>query len=109
MTPALEKRNASRVIKRLEVRFQTEVEHIGITSDLSKTGMFIRTNRAVVPGSVIKIKLHLPDAEEVSLFGKVVRAMKSMSGLFRTSKSGMGIHLIDPPQSYTSFVHSISN
>jgi Tfp pilus assembly protein PilZ len=103
----MEKRCENRIIKRLEVKFQTEVENTAITSDLSESGLFIRTNRGISPGTVINLKLNLPNAQELALIGKVIRSMKSMPGLIGESKSGMGIHLINPPESYISYVQSI--
>jgi Tfp pilus assembly protein PilZ len=103
----MEKRRAQRVIKRLEVKFQTSVEHTAITSDLSENGLFIRTNRGVKPGSVLDLKLNLPNSQELYLSGRVVRSMKSIPGLVGYSKSGMGIELINPPADYINYVGSI--
>ena len=105
---AMEKRNSPRVIKRLEVKFHTGIENTAITSDLSETGLFIRTNRGSVPGSAIDLKLNLPNSRELFLAGKVIRSMKSMAGLTGNSESGMGIQLINPPHDYLNYIHSIS-
>ena len=105
----MEKRSGDRVIKRLEVKFQVNasVENTAITSDLSESGLFVRTNRGINHGDVINLKLNLPNAQELALVGKVVRSMKSVPGLVGESKSGIGIHLINPPDSYINYVHSI--
>jgi Tfp pilus assembly protein PilZ len=103
----MEKRCENRVIKRLEVKFQTNVENTAITSDLSESGLFIRTNRGLSSGTVINLKLNLPNTQGLSLTGKVVRSMKSMPGLVGESKSGMGIQLINPPEGYINYVQSI--
>ncbi len=102
-----EKRIVPRVIKRLEVKFHTTVENTAITNNLSEVGMFIRTNRGASPGSIVNIKLNLPNARELSLTGRVVRCMRSMPGLLGDIKSGMGVQLISPPQDYVKYVHSI--
>jgi len=105
----MERRGAQRAIKRLEVRFHTNTDNTAITSDLSEIGLFITTNRRVSPGTVIDLKLNLPNAQELALVGKVARSVKSMPGLVGESKSGMGIQLINPPQSYIDYVQSIRN
>lgn len=105
----MEKRQATRIVKRLEVKYQIEVENTAITSDLSEIGIFIRTNRGIEPGSVINIKLNLPNAQELFLEGKVVRSRKILPGLVGESKSGMGIQLINPPDNYINYVHSLLN
>ncbi len=104
-----EKRKAKRAIKRLEVKFQTAVENTAITSNLSEIGIFIRTNRGVAPGNVLSIKLNLPNLQELFLMGKVVRSMRSVSGLSGEAKSGMGIQLISPPHDYIKYVQSLLN
>lgn len=103
----MERRKSERVVKRLEVKFQTAVENTAITNDLSETGMFINTNKGVPPGSILNIKLNLPNSQELFLTGKVVRSMRSTSGLIGEMKSGMGIQLINPPENYIDYIQSI--
>jgi hypothetical protein len=111
----MEKRQSPRAVKRLEVKFHTSVENTAITSDLSETGMFIRTARGVTPSSILNIRLNLPNqsarqqagAQEIFLTGKVVRSMKSVPGLIGISKSGMGIQLISPSDEYRNYVRSL--
>ncbi|MEK6528940.1 MAG: PilZ domain-containing protein [Nitrospirota bacterium] len=111
----MDKRQTPRAVKRLEVKFHTSAENTAITSDLSETGMFIRTARGVTPGSILNIKLNLPNLsarqqagqQEIFLTGKVVRSMKSVPGLVGISKSGMGIQLISPSDEYREYVRSI--
>lgn len=102
-----EKRIAERIFKRLEVQFSTMVENTAITSNISKTGLFIRTNRGLAEGSTLNIKLNLPDSKELEVKGKVVRSSKTIPGLMGQSKSGMGIHLISPPVEYVDYVQSL--
>ncbi|GBE04925.1 MAG TPA: hypothetical protein ENG80_00220 [Nitrospirae bacterium] len=102
-----EKRVSERVFKRLEVQFRTIVENTAITSNLSESGLFIRTKRGIPMGSILDIKLNLPGLKEIHLTGKVVRSMKTVAGLLGESKSGMGVHLIDPPADYTDYVQSL--
>lgn len=102
-----EKRVAERIFKRLEVQFSTVVENTAITSNISETGMFIRTNRGLAEGSTLNIKLNLPDSKELEVKGKVVRSSKTIPGLLGNSKSGMGIHLISPPAEYVGYVQSL--
>ncbi|MBI4654664.1 MAG: PilZ domain-containing protein [Nitrospirae bacterium] len=105
----MEQRKAKRIIKRLEVKFNTGVENTAITSDLSENGMFIRTNRGAEHGSVINIKLNPPNARELFLTGKVVRVSGQCQGLLGGVKSGMGVQLISPPLDYMNYVQSILN
>ena len=105
----MEKRAKERIIKRLEVKFQTNVENTAITSNLSESGIFIRTKRGINPGSILDIKLNLPNTQELILKGKVVRSMTSVSGLVGEAKSGIGVQLISPPSEYISYIQSLLN
>ena len=105
----MEKRKATRVFKRLEVKFITSSENTAITSNLSETGIFISTRRDVIPGSFLNIKLNLPNAQSLALKGKVVRKMNSRSGLTGEAESGMAIQLISPSHDYIDYVHSLLN
>ena len=102
-----EKRIAERIFKRIEVQFQAVEENTAITSNISETGMFIRTNRGLAEGNIVSIKLNLPNSKELEVKGKVVRSLKTISGLMGHSKSGMGIHLISPPAEYIDYVQSL--
>jgi Tfp pilus assembly protein PilZ len=103
----MERRRSERITKRLEVKYWTNEENTAITNDLSETGLFIRTNRGMKPGSSIDLKLNLPNSQELFLSGRVVRSMKSLPGLVGDSKSGMGIELIEPPPEYIDYVRSL--
>jgi len=104
----MEKRKSPRINKRLEIKFQTATDYTAITNDLSETGLFIRTNKAINPGTIIDLKLNLPNAQELFLTGKIIRNIKALPGIFNPLKSsGLGVQLIDPPDSYISYLNSI--
>ncbi len=105
----MEKRGKDRITKRLEVKFHTDVENTAITSNLSESGIFIRTKRAIRPGSILDIKLNLPNPSALLLKGKVVRCMSSVSGPAGETKSGIGVQLISPPPEYISYINSLHN
>jgi len=107
MTVGIEKRKSGRVIKRLEVQYETGVENTAITSDLSETGLFIRTNRIITSENVLRIKLNLPNLQGFSLQGKVVRNKHTAPGLVGEAKSGVGVELVDPPQDYINYIRSL--
>lgn len=97
-------RKHERFIKRLETQFSSgNLSYRGISSDLSFSGIFIRTKNPFTIGSVIDIILHLPDGTDCRLKGKVMRAFKSqLAGL----KNGMGILLLEKDDNYLAFIRS---
>ncbi len=93
-----------RFTKRLEVRFTSGgLSFTGILSNLSESGLFIRTNRGFAPGTVIDIELVMPDGRKSRLKANVVRTIKTpLSSL----KNGMGVELIEKDETYIDFLRS---
>jgi hypothetical protein len=98
----LSKRKHERFIKRLETEFSADgKDYRGISSDLSLTGLFIRTNHAFSPGTVVDILLHLPTGSSAKLKGRVRRALKTH---VISLKNGMGIELLEKDDIYITFL-----
>ena len=104
--PCLDKRRSKRIVKRMAVDFGVDdLSHTGITNDISKTGLFIRTTKFFSPGSILKINLLIPGNGSTTFTGKVVRTYKHppYSSL---AKNGVGIELEEPEKSYLAYVIS---
>jgi hypothetical protein len=94
-----------RFTKRLEARFRSGVmSFAGISSNLSESGLFIRTNRGFAPDTIIDIELVMPDGKTSSLKGLVRRTIKTPL----SSKSGMGVELIEKDAAYINFLKSFT-
>ena len=104
-----EKRRSARVVKRLEVSFFATEERTAITSNISETGLFIRTRRGLDTGIMLNIKIKLPNSAVLMLEGNVVRTFKSVPGLVGGVKSGMGIQLLNPSEGYLNYVQTLLN
>ena len=76
------------------------------SSDISKKGLFIRTNRAFETGSDIGIQLYLPDGSIAFLKGRVMRAIKTP---LQVVKNGMGIELTEVDENFKRFIKSEYN
>jgi len=101
-----EKRKHRRFIKRLPAKIKTEKNSfLGITSDISENGLFLRTSRSFLPQTVLYVELTLPDNTVSSLKGIVKRnARMSVS----SAKNGMGIELTEKDTAFRSLVDSVS-
>lgn len=100
-----EKRIKDRATKRLSVKFGCNtLEHSGITSNFSLTGIFIRTNAGLAPGTPLDIELTLPDDMVLKLKGTVMWTKRVHPKLAEFSRNGMGIMLKDIPEVYTRLV-----
>ncbi len=95
-----------RFTKRLEARFGSGgMSFTGISSNLSESGLFIRTNRGFAPDTAIDIELVMPDGKTSSLKGLVRRTIKTPMS---TLKNGMGVELIEKDAAYINFLKSFT-
>ena len=98
------RRGHERFIRRLEAEFSTEDrKYRGISSDLSVSGLFIRTNHALPPGTLVDVLIHLPDNIDVNLKCRVRRSMKTP---VVSIKNGMGMEIIENDPLYVDFVRN---
>ena len=94
-----------RFTKRLEARFSSGgMSFAGISSNLSESGLFIRTNRGFAPDTAIDIELVMPEGKTSSLKGLVRRTIKTPL----SSKNGMGVELIEKDAAYINFLKSFT-
>jgi hypothetical protein len=94
-----------RFTKRLEARFSSGgISFTGISSNLSESGLFIRTNRGFAPDTAIDIEMVMPDGKTSSLKGLVRRTIKTPL----SSKNGMGVELIEKDAAYINFLKSFT-
>lgn len=95
-----------RFTKRLEARFSSGgLSFTGILSNLSESGLFIRTNRGFAPDTIINIELVMPD-NKVSFLKAVVR--RTIKTPMASLKNGMGVELIEKDAAYINFIKSFT-
>ncbi len=100
-----ERRDDRRFIKRIETTFSAGgITHRGISSNLSETGLFIRTSHAFVRGTIIHIELTMLDGTVSRLKGKVARASKTK---VMTGKNGMGIEIVEKDNAYARLIEDL--
>lgn len=98
-------RKNPRFVRRLETEFSAQdKKYRGISSDLSINGLFIRTQHAFVPDTMLDIVIHLPSASDVKLKGRVRRSIKTP---VISIKNGMGIEIIESDPQYVNFVNTV--
>lgn len=104
-----EKRNLNRYKKRLSVRFGADAPNqLAFSEDVSDHGLFIKTGKVYVLGTLLKIELTLPDDDCVFLEG-VVRWSKKVPPqlISKVPKAGLGIEItrfIAGQAGYSQFV-----
>ena len=100
-----ERRRHPRFIKRLPVKFFIDNECLtSLSSDLSESGLFLRTNRGTNVNCVVSMQLFLPSNAVSYLKGIVRRTVRTP---FSAMKNGMGIEIIEKDEAYGHFIKSI--
>lgn len=103
-----DKREAKRKIKRLPVTFSCKTEeYIGISSNISTTGIFIRTRKPFNTGLPVNLVLELDENTKIPLSGVISRA--KIKTKFETSNCGIGIQLTEAPEAYKDFLEVLKN
>jgi PilZ domain len=85
--------------------FSNDLHYRGISSNFSLGGLFVRTNHAFAPGTLIDMRMHLPDGGVAALKGRVRMALKTSVVSLR---NGMGIEILERDSSFVDFVESLS-
>jgi hypothetical protein len=95
-----------RFTKRLEVTFSSGgLSFRGILSNISSSGIFIRTNRGFTPDTIVDIEVVMPDNKISLLKGVVKRTIKTP---LSSMKNGMGVELMEKDPIFEIFVQSIA-
>lgn len=101
-----EGKRAKRFIKRLEAEFSTgDKTHKGFLSNVSETGLFIRTRQSYKEGSPLDIRIFLPDGRTSNIKGIVRRAVTADASML--AKIGMGIELTHKDENFFDFLKAI--
>lgn len=99
------KRRHKRIYRRLEVKFSCQgVSHTAVASNLSRYGLFVRTRKVIVVGTILDLELTIYSGEVLKMTGKVVYAIRTN---IPTMRKGMGVELTDVPPAYKEFINSM--
>lgn len=94
----MDKREAVRVPVRVRARCRSEdVVVDGLVEDMSRSGLFIRTQRAIGLGTSTEIALDLPGEQTLHLMAQVVRV----------ADDGMGLRFVDQDRTRRSLANFI--
>ena len=99
------KRRHKRIIKRLNTEFSSEGSSFrGTSSNLSESGLFLRTIKPLPVDTQVEVSIQLPDNTISKLKGSVRWSLKSKQ---RTSpRSGMGIEISEYDRHYVNFLNT---
>jgi len=99
------RRKHKRIVKRLETEFSAGgLNSRGISSDLSESGLFVRTSKPFSPDTMLDLTIHLPGKMAARLKGRVRWAAKvgQLSG-----RNGMGIEIIERDETFVTFLNTL--
>jgi len=93
-----------RYLRSMVIRFGNEkTDRVGMTADLSRSGMFVISDRPLPAGSSVKMLLEL-EQYSVPLVGKVAWHRENAE---QGRPAGMGIQLKNPPHLYARYVATL--
>lgn len=102
-----ERRAARRRLAEIPVHFMLgKFEKAGITCNVSRSGIFVRTVRPPEVGAVVTLLLQAPN-KKLTLRGKVVRARAAAALLQYSAAPGFGIRIVNPPDEYEQFLADV--
>ena len=79
----------------------------GITFDVSRSGLFVRTVHLPRVGSLLELAIHLTDGTEIPVTGRVVRTFSAMGQIRFVIPSGFGMRVSPASETYERFVASL--
>ncbi len=93
----VDKRRKLRILKRVRVMYGLEFpSKVGFTSDLSESGLCIKSFIVFKPGEILLLEIEAPSGEIIRLEGRVHWARKVPPNLLRKVKhAGMGVKIIN--------------
>ena len=97
-----DERSVRRVSQRLMVRYSVSngPNETAFTRNISETGLFIQTNMALTPGSMLEVQLELMK-RQFTMCAEVMWVQMVPAQLTHEMQAGMGVNFIDPPEAYT--------
>lgn len=99
------KRRHKRIIKRLNTQFSSAGLSLrGTSSNLSESGLFLRTMKPLPPDTQVDVSIQLPDNIVSRLKGTVRWSLKSA---MRNGRSGMGIEITENDRYYVNFLNTL--
>jgi len=102
----MNRREHPRFVKRLKTNFCIDgYAFTGISSNISQSGLFIRTSKGFSPDTIITIEMVMPDNTISNLKGIVTRTIKTP---FTSMKNGMGVKLLERDVKFMDFLESLS-
>ena len=101
-----------RVEKRLEKKLLVNIdkggfESMGLTANISKTGMFIATTEVFPINSEVQILVGIAD-ETYTVRGLVIWSQKWKNGNSNDVQAAVGVRILDAPAQYLNYVEKVN-
>jgi hypothetical protein len=107
-TLKLKKRRQQRLVARCAIEFVVNGQtFIGLSSNISLGGLFIRSRNYFAPGTIMDMSVHLPDGSMSKLRGRVARVLVTGDAGGRSLENGMGVAIIEKDHNYVHVIASL--
>ena len=82
--------------------------HAAITSDLSATGIYVRTTQAPPIGTTVHVHLHEAGGRTIEVDAKVVREYRPHRRDSTAQPRGLGLKIVAAPEEYFQLIMELS-
>ena len=82
--------------------------HAAITTDLSASGIYIRTTQAPPIGTTVRVHLHEPGGRVIEVDAQVVREHRPHRRDTTAQPRGLGLRIIAAPEEYFQLLTELS-
>ena len=104
--PGRERRKLKRIVKRIPAFFTSGSLHgDGYIKNLSKEGVFVRTDLLPEPGEAVQVLIKSPTGEKVEITGTVRWTTEQFPG--RDPQPGFGMYIEPMTDSYADFYQNL--
>ena len=98
-----ERRKLKRFVRRIPAKFSTQsISGTGHVKNLSKEGLFVRTNSLPKPGEEVSVIVLTPDRHKVEVVG-LVRWTTAQLGGRTPAQPGFGVRIEHPTEAFLAF------
>jgi hypothetical protein len=82
--------------------------HSGIVTDLSASGLFVRTSKIPPQGTTLHVRIDQEGGDPIEIDARVIRTHKASLHHTTEVPRGLGLHIVSAPESYFHFLAALT-
>jgi hypothetical protein len=82
--------------------------HSGIVTDLSASGLFVRTSKIPLQGTTLRVRIEKDDGDPIEIDARVIRTHKASLHHTTEVPRGLGLQIVSAPERYFQLLASLT-